>query len=274
MTLVLATGAPTASGHAYDDVVGVRYEFPRAYRRLMTPGSSFVYYRGRRAASVGLPGPAYFGTGVVGLITELGGTDLSAEILDYAEFGTPVSIRDAQGSYYEAAAATNRRYWLRGVRPIDDYTLAAIVAASDGAGGREPDTAAKGPAYAASKAELDAVERYSVDVALALLAEGFGREAVTEMPRNNPGFDILVRLSDAELHVEVKGTRRPWPVFFMSEGERLHSVRHAPTYRLCVISNIDLVAASHVVHWHRGAVANPPFEMAPRQWQVRLADEG
>lgn len=46
MPLVLVTGAATESGHVYDDVVGVRYEYPAMYRGMIAAGESFVHYRG------------------------------------------------------------------------------------------------------------------------------------------------------------------------------------------------------------------------------------
>ena len=47
MPLIPRTGAPTASGLDYDDVPGVKYQYPRKqYRGLMQPGTPFIYYRG------------------------------------------------------------------------------------------------------------------------------------------------------------------------------------------------------------------------------------
>jgi hypothetical protein len=45
MPIVLSTNEATASGHAYADITGAAYEYPRRYRRLITQGERFVYYR-------------------------------------------------------------------------------------------------------------------------------------------------------------------------------------------------------------------------------------
>jgi len=53
MPLILATGAATESGHDYADVIGVSYEYPKAYRGIVRRGEVFVYYRGRRLPAGG-----------------------------------------------------------------------------------------------------------------------------------------------------------------------------------------------------------------------------
>lgn len=283
VALVLATGAPTASGHDYADVPGVRHAFPRRYRRQMQSGTPFLYYRGRRAASLGLPGKVYFGSAVLGAAPDTGEEELFAEVLDFVEFDEPVPIRRPDGEYFETAAAGNSSYWRRGVRTVDDVVVASILAQAGvlavhaveeplpGEMVAKPKPHGESQAdYAKSKALIDAVERYSVDVVLTLLAEEYGREVVQEMPHGNPGYDVLVTRHGPDLHVEVKGTRQRDPVFFMSEGERLHSQRQAPNYRLCVVSRIDLDKGSHRVHWHEGAVGTPHVELKPRQWEAEL----
>lgn len=281
MALVLTTGAPTASGHDYADVPGVRHAFPRRYRRQMQPGTPFLYYRGRRAAALRLPGKVYFGSAVLGAAPDTGEATLLAEVLDYVEFDEPVSIRRPDGEYFERAAVGNTSYWRRGVRTVDDAVVAAILdRARVLAFATSPDHAASAaPAassgkrrahYAKSKALMDAVERYSVDVVLALLEDEFSPECVEEMPHGNPGFDVLVSRDGSDLHVEVKGTRQKRPVFFLSEGERLHSERQAPNYRLCVVSGIELECGTHQVHWHHDGVQAPQVELKPRQWEAEL----
>lgn len=272
MPLVLTAGAPTASGHDYNDIPGVSHVFPRSYRRLIVPGRAFIYYRGRRAKAVGLAGPAYFGAGVVGQVHDSGGTDLVCEIVDYEPFVAAVPIKRPDGSYYEPAAG-NPNYWRRGVRSVAEDIMASILAAADLSMTQitttpvAPGSAAAG--YGANKQLIDEVERYSVDVALSMLREEFGTDAITEMPHGNPGFDVLITCPGGDLHVEVKGTRQPSPVFFLSEGERLHS-EEAERYRLCVVSDIDLVEKSHTVTWHVGAVGPPAVALKPRQWEARL----
>lgn len=68
MPLVFASNEETESGLSYDDRAGVSYEFPRMYRRLVVPGTRFLYYRGRRKVGGGRQPQVYFGSGLVGAI--------------------------------------------------------------------------------------------------------------------------------------------------------------------------------------------------------------
>src|SRR5260221_8587311 len=56
----------------------------------------------------------------------------------------------------------------------------------------------------------------------------------TPQPRNIPGFDILVVEHGEVLYIEVKGTGRIAPQFFMTEGEIQFSRRHASCFQLLV----------------------------------------
>lgn len=68
MPLVLTQNEQSTTPIAYDDRVGKSYEFPTMYQKLIRPGASFVYYRGKRSAA-GIQVPHYFGVGVVGKVT-------------------------------------------------------------------------------------------------------------------------------------------------------------------------------------------------------------
>ncbi|MCW2501679.1 MAG: hypothetical protein JWN87_3355, partial [Frankiales bacterium] len=120
-----------------------------------------------------------------------------------------------------------------------------------------------------------AVERLSVSVAMSNLRARFPGVEVVEMPPNNPGFDIRVGPeSEALLHVEVKGTQSAEPVFFMSEGEREFSVRHATRYELLVVTGIDLVQEEFLeIHRRSGGVSFEVAELKPSQWRAKLKPE-
>jgi hypothetical protein len=191
MPVVLAPGAPTASGHTYNDVLGKQYEFPLQYRTLVTPGESFVYYRGRRGSEIGRP--VYFGTGVVGTVTESTRSgQLVAEVHDVELFDEPIPAKALDGTYLETGIERGIN-WTSGVRRISDEAMARIVG-----GIKEPAALATGPARPgrafASPQHASALERYSVKVALELLSLEFCESAVREMPPCNPGFDTLMPL--------------------------------------------------------------------------------
>src|SRR5690606_14648522 len=78
-----------------------------------------------------------------------------------------------------------------------------------------------GPAYASPEV-LKMIEEFSVRVAVEELRKKYPGASIIVKPRNNPGFDLLVRPQSArgdDLFVEVKGTTRGTPHFFMTEGE-------------------------------------------------------
>jgi hypothetical protein len=68
MPLRLTANDQTLSGHQYDDVLGVRYEFPSRYRGIIRQGERFVYYRGRRRPDGTTVPQAYLGTGIIGAV--------------------------------------------------------------------------------------------------------------------------------------------------------------------------------------------------------------
>jgi hypothetical protein len=270
MPLILAAGAPTASGLAYADVPGIRHEFPTRYRKLMIPGTPFIYYRGTRARQLGLSGPAYFGSGVVGTIEELPNRKLQADILDYVEFPQAVHFRGEDGEYLEPLAATRPVFWREGIRQIDDGSFERILELASSATSLPNDQFAPNPKYASSQYELSQVDDYAVSVAKSVLNSRFGMNSVSEMPHNNPGFDISVRrFGERDLHVEVKGTRSHAPAFFLTEGERIHSREYADGFKLLVVFSIDLSNQSHDFVEFDGEIDDTKFHIVPRQWQVR-----
>lgn len=98
------------------------------------------------------------------------------------------------------------------------------------------------------------VEEFSVRVALAELLRRYPNWVCHVLPRNNPGFDILVKDAHRELYVEVKGTQRRSPCFLVTEGELQFSRQKASLYRLLVVYGINLVRGEYRLHWHEGAI--------------------
>lgn len=265
MPVVFVTDAPTASGHKYNDVLGKQYEFPQRYRNLVSQGDTFVYYRGSRGSDDGSAG--YFGVGVVGIVRDSSDpTQLIAEVHDVELFDVPVSIKASDGTYWETGS-TKRTNWQNGVRRISEAVLSGILGAVDlPASPTAP--AAPGRAFA-SPAHASALERYSVNIAVELLADEFGAAAVKEMPPGNPGYDVVVERPGADLHVEVKGTVLPDPVFHLSEGQRQHAAALGPNFRLIVVYHVRLGPGSHEVVVLDGPLDAGKVDLQPEAWTGR-----
>jgi Domain of unknown function (DUF3883) len=86
---------------------------------------------------------------------------------------------------------------------------------------------------------------------------------------NNPGFDLETSTKRFQF-VEVKGTVKRLPTFFLSEGERRFGAENASTYLLAVVYGMDLSRETYEdIAWSR-----PPLEpgelLNPSQWWGRL----
>jgi hypothetical protein len=261
MLLVLSTNEATESGIAYADVTGVKYEYPRRYRKLVRSGERFVYYRGRRLPGGKTRPQQYFGTGVVGEISKsAGGRDrLICQILDYREFSYPVGLRWSDGTRVEPGGDAGGLFYRTGVRVITEKIFIRLLQVGN------PGEISTGAAYATPKSTHD-VDAYAMQVAIGYLKEKFLGAAVEAMPHNNPGFDIEVRLSSGQvLVVEVKGTQAVAPRFFMTEGERIFASTNSVRYTLIVVFGIDLLKQTHSTVEQPGD-PNDHFVLVPSQW--------
>ncbi len=283
MPLVFAESEATAAGIMYEDRTGVSYQYPKSYRRIIQPGEQFVYYRGRRKRGGGSAPQVYFGTGVVGdTAPDPNRPDrFTCEILDYRAFPMPVPFKNAGGDYLETGA-DRRGYFQPGVRVISEEDFKRIIEAAqmNAVAAEEPASAPAadesrtlGSGYA-SPATLRAVEDFALRVALDEVRRRYPHTTVERQPRNNPGFDILVRRTEASaerIYLEVKGTTRGFPQFFMTEGELQFSRRHAGRFRLIVVYRIRLEAESYELFWHEGPVAiESGFRLNPVQWACEV----
>ena len=271
MPLVLAENEATESGIAYDDRTGVSYQYPRVYRHAIQTGERFVYYRGRKKRGPGRWPQVYFGTGIIGAISD----DLHepkrlvCEVLDYQPFLNPLPFKDVHGTYLEAGAS-RRGYFQRGVRRISEADFDRILELAENVHPVQASTV--GNAFAdsqkyASPEVARAIEEFSVGIAVAELRRRYPAATVTPQPRNNPGFDILVTVTGENLFVEVKGTQRSSPQFFITEGEVQFSRSHADCFRLIVVYRINLESRTHAITWHEGAIsAETGFNLKPIQW--------
>jgi hypothetical protein len=99
------------------------------------------------------------------------------------------------------------------------------------------------PGYA-SAPDARETERQSRKAVSELLTRFVPRIEIVEMATNNPGFDLETS-ADRFRFVEVKGTIKRLPTFFMSEGERKFGAAHSDAYLLAVVYGMDLANESH-----------------------------
>lgn len=266
MPLVLATGAATESGHAYADVLGEEYEYPRSYRKSMNVGELFVYYRGRRIYGGGTRPQVYLGCGTVGPSRPIAdGERLVCTIDDFALFEPAVPFRDADG--YLEPGGTRRGYYQRGVRRVSDAVYARIVSAGLS---REQQTAGPSAGAGSYALPLEArrIEEISRRAASDVVLRMPGVLRLEAMPFNNPGYDLLAVTADGPKYVEVKGTRGAVPKFFLSEGERSFSEANAPNFLLVVVTGVNLDEGSWgQVHTLEGEITRDSAELREHQWR-------
>lgn len=110
----------------WDDVAGVKYNYPSKYKNIILPGSKVLYYKGRirdksfkdlRLSS----SPHYFGMGEIGKVYPDPNTknQYFCEIENYIPFTSAVLNKDIHGSYFEIIPETKKKnYWWDGVRKI------------------------------------------------------------------------------------------------------------------------------------------------------------
>lgn len=268
MPIVLSTNEATASGHAYADITGAAYEHPRRYRRLITPGERFVYYRGRRLPGGGTRRQSYFGVGIIGdIVPSPNGQDrLVAEILDYRPFLREVGLKWGDGSYIEPGGTAGGRYYQVGVRRISDQVWSRLLDE-----GRPSDAAPAAAAYASPETAAE-VDAYAMRTAINHLRTRLPGARVRAMPHNNPGFDIEVDGETAIRFVEVKGTQASVPRFFITEGERQFARSNRLSYLLLIVYDIDRRSDRHLLLEHEAADLEDAFVLTPRQWVGTLRD--
>jgi len=281
MPLIFAENESTESGITYADRTGVVYQFPRMYSQIIREGERFIYYRGRRRHDGSRAPQVYFGRGIVGRIWEDEGAEdrFLCEILDFEPFPSPVPFKDAGGVYLETGGA-RRGYFQRGVRMISEDDFRRILTAAEveveatavdeeeRLGG---EALSRHPRYA-STADGKLVEEFAVRWAIEEIRRRYPEASIELQPRNNPGFDVLVRTGpgDSTLFVEVKGSRGG-PRFFLTEGERQFAVTNGGRYRLIVVHEICLASGRCKTYWHEGAVSiETGFQLKAVQWACEV----
>ena len=130
MPLVLTINESTASGHKYNDKLGVSYEYPTIYRNVIQTGEHFIYYRGSRGRHDERITPAYLGTGVIGKISasQLVSDCLVCEVVDFEPFPIALPFKDSADRPFEPGGEAGGRFYQKGVRKITEDVLARIKA--------------------------------------------------------------------------------------------------------------------------------------------------
>jgi hypothetical protein len=265
----------------YADVPYVSYEYPARYRRRIRSGRRFIYYRGRRRAGGGRQPQAYLGTGIVGDIRESEAAGrLICEILDGEEFPEPLPFKDEDGIHLEPGGSRSG-YFQQGVREIPEVVFQRIlnlgesVSQENGSGRRieavsaEPGVVSEESASYASPEVARETERQSRKVVAEFLARSIPGIEVREMATNNPGFDLETSAPHCRF-VEVKGTNKRLPAFFLSEGERRFGVEHPDAYLLVVVYGMDLALETYEGIELSRAPLEPDQVLKPAQWVGRL----
>lgn len=280
LCLVLAMNDSSESSIKYADIPYVSYEYPSRYRKRIQPGRRFVYYRGRRRAGGGRQPQVYLGAGIVGDIRESDKPDrLVCQVLDGEEFVVPLPFKDEHGLYLEPGAS-RRGYFQQGVREISEDSFQRILALAgagpmDGSlqGGEDESSQLLVPggsrAGYATAAMAQETERQSRNVVINFLSRSMPGIEIVEMASNNPGFDLETSV-DRFRFVEVKGTSKPLPTFFLSEGERRFGDEHADAYLLAVVYGMDLSVETYEDVALSRAPLKPGDLLAPMQWSGRL----
>ena len=111
------------------------------------------------------------------------------------------------------------------------------------------------------------MEACSLKVAVAELRRRYPDSVVASQHRNNPGFDVLVEAPGKTLFVEVKGTQRSSPHFFVTEGELQFSRAYSSQFWLVVVYRINLADHTYSLYWHKGEMSLVTgFGLKPVQW--------
>mgnify|MGYP000849576556 CR=1 FL=1 len=274
MPLIFAQNELNASGINYADVTGVRYQYPkRMYKNVIKTGERFIYYRGRKTAESNRAPQVYFGTGIVGDIyeDETNETRLICDVLDYKSFETPVPFKLGNNDYLEEGGR-RKGYFQAGVRRITEREFQRILSLAEVSLHGNDEIEDKkyrrlGQMYASAEVARK-VDEYAIEVAKNYLSEKWPRSEIEVMAHNNPGFDILVRNDQESVFVEVKGTQRLLPQFFMSDGELKFSVANAEKYMLLVVHEIDLEKSQHRIFTRDGEINANFFDLTPIQWSI------
>ncbi len=270
MPLVLVQNERSAAAITYDDRLGASYEFPKKYQKLVQPGESFVYYRGKRPAAGGIQVPHYFGIGIVGAITPTDDGRMRCKITSYRTFRANVPFKQ-DGRYLEPGA--NGRlpkdvglHFRTGVRTIDQTAFDEILAV---AGLDEQSTmkvALKTSRQTSSSGpgESTTDSLYELGIALATWeAKAQWPSATIFRAPAGQYFSLIIRQADGQKHhIAVKATEDVEPRLKLSSGEIAYAATHATAYSLWVFYAIDLETGTGKLIKRKGRITDDDIDLA------------
>ncbi|MFY8142769.1 MAG: DUF3883 domain-containing protein [Caulobacter sp.] len=268
MPLVLTTNEFVPNpDHAWNDVEGVQYHYPNAYKNKIRPGEEFVYYRGvlRKRGPRGQA--EYFGRGRIGEITPdpatIGQSRPSwfCSIESYTPFMPPVPAK-RDGIFYEIIP---QNMWRNGVRSLDQATFDRILEAARAASATTIPTLASladrpqevdnliipkakvvgsgkggGLGYRRSKRSKE-VGDWAEQLVVEFLKSNAGCVDIVHRAANaeTPGWDIDYRDEHGVLHrVEVKGTvSGAFSAIDLTANELRAAQQHGSQYWIFLVAN-------------------------------------
>lgn len=268
MPLVLTQNEKSAAAISYDDRLGTSYEFPTRYKKLVIPGQTFVYYRGKRSASGAVQIPHYFGTGTVGAVAPTDDGRLRCEILGYQAFPLNVPLK-REGRYFEPGA--NGRspkevglHFRTGVRTIDQAAFDEILAAAGTAAHQVKKKVAatrRVEKVSPPASSQDSVHDLAISLATFEAKSQWPSATIFRAPAGQY-FSLIVRHPNGDKHhVSVKSTEEEEPRVQLSEGEVAYASTHAASYSLWVFYALDLKSGTGKLIKRKGRITDDDVDL-------------
>jgi hypothetical protein len=267
MPLVLTQNDISVADIDYADVLGKVYEYPARYRKLIQPGESFVYYRGRRRAGGSSQTPSYLGCGTVGNVTDPG-ERLRCNIQNYQPFSRPVPFKS--GDFYREPEANSRTaigfFYQVGVRPIDQSAFDEIceVGLDHLARTKMASTNARNAGTSSTKRTSDtdeALHKLAMDLAMAEAQKEWPDAMLFRAPAGRQ-FSLAVRIAKGKTrHVAVRATTESTPVVRLNANDVSFSKSHAADYSLWVFYDVDLDRGTAKFVGHDGIITDEDVDL-------------
>lgn len=273
MPLVLTQNEKSAASVTYDDRLGATYEFPKRYLKVVVAGKRFIYYQGKRGTR-GTQVPHYFGTGVVGEVSEASNGRFRCAIHDYHAFDSVVQFKK-DDRYLEPAAngRTSKEVGLHfrtGVREIGQDAFDTICAVGLGRPATKKGVSTK--ASKAIKANPSSTPKVTKDADKALYELAIAL-AIAEAKKQWPDgtlfraaasqqFSLAIRLPrGATKHVAVRATTESKPLVRLTVSDISFSNTHSSTYSLWVFYGVDVERGTAYFLNSDGAITDADIDL-------------
>ena len=116
------------------------------------------------------------------------------------------------------------------------------------------------------------VDEFAMNAAMHQVSCKYPNKEIEQMGQTNAGYDIEVKENGKiVVYVEVKGTTKSKPTFYMTEYERIFSENNAEQYLLLIVYNINLNTGKfHLASYPGDVNVNNKFKFKPVQWLVQV----